>query len=234
MSTSSTHPSYLALDRASLGLLTPDVRAHLDRCDECRGYFDSLHQIPPPAGLAQIRTRIARRGKRRRLSLLALPVAAAAAGLVLLAIRPQPSLPTQPSYIGAKGFSSVWIYVRHGNGTELWDGKKPLSAGDRLRLKIDPGRFQHVEVYSVDDGPDAPQLLYAGSMTSGQSTILPDAWEVDDAPGDERLLVVLSDGLVKPRWPDWLNGKAPRDVLLLPFILPKSSRAGSSAGASDR
>ncbi len=163
-----------------------------------------------------------------------MPVAAAACGLLFVALRPQPDLPLgpheQPPYVAAKGFLSVWIYVKHGANTELWDGKKPLFVGDRLRLKVDPGHFHRVEVYSVKP-PEAPTLLYAGSVVPGQSATLPEAWEVDAEPGAERLVVAFSNEAVKPVWPDWLQGKVQPGVSVLPFTLPKSMSADPDAGS---
>lgn len=221
-SSPSDHPSYLVLDRASLGQAAQGVRAHLEECSECRDYVESLRAAPPSQGLVEVHRRIALQPRSLPWLWIAGPLATAAAILLFVSLRPQPSLPTQPLYIGDKGFSSVWIYVRHGSSTALWDGKKRVFAGDRLRLKVDPGRFKRVEVYSVKD-PNAPELLYTGSVSPGQSATLPDAWEVDSEPGDERLLVVFSSEPVKPIWADWLQGKAQTGVMLLPFVLPKAS-----------
>jgi hypothetical protein len=226
------HPSYLALDRACLSSTNAAVEAHLTSCEQCRDYVASLSQAPPLPNLLLLQARIAR-AKRRRgvLWSLSVPAAAAAGALLFLGLRPQSALPEHPSYVGAKGFSSVWIYVKHGPSSGLWDGKHPVSVGDRLRLKVDPGQFRRIEVFSVKD-PNAPEPLYAGEVVPGQSLTLPDAWEVDAEPGDERLVVVLSSGPIKPDWPDWLEGKAPPDVWVRPFVLPKSGSAAVSPGST--
>lgn len=227
----SEHPSYLALDRASLGRVAQDVQAHLEGCHECRDYVAALGAPAPERNLLEIRQRIAKRSRPLPWVWFAAPLAAAAALALFIGLRPQPSLPGQPLYIGDKGFSSVWIYVRHGSSTALWDGKKQVFAGDRLRLKVDPGRFKRVDVYSIKD-PNAPELLYSGSVTPGQSATLPDAWEVDPEPGDERLLVAFSNEPVKPIWSDWLRGKAQPGVVLLPFVLPKSTTPDPNPGST--
>jgi hypothetical protein len=231
------HPSYLALDRASLGEPSPDLATHLETCAECRDYIAALAEPPPASGFVPIQERVEaeRRSKLRTWFMLVPAAAAAACALLFIAVRPQPDLPAGPPeeapYVGTKGFTSVWIYVKHGPNTELWDGKRPLFAGDRLRLKLDPGRFRHVAVYSVK-GPGAPTLLYAGSVTPAESTTLPEAWEVDGEPGAERLVVAFSDQALEPAWPDWLQGKAPPGVTVLPFVLPKSSSPDSDAGST--
>lgn len=227
-----THPSYFALDRASLGVRAADVQAHVAACHACRGYLESLEQTAP-IGLTEVKGRVANRARHWRWAWAGAALVAAAAGLLLVGSQPPPSSPEPPLYVGDKGFSSVWIYVRHGASTALWDGTKPLYAGDRLRLKIDPGRFERVEVYSTK-APAAPELLYAGSLVPRQSSTLPDAWEIDGEPGDERLLVVLCNQPVKPSWPDWLNGKSPPDVLLLPFVLPKSGKPDPGPAPSNQ
>lgn len=227
----SPHPSYLALDRASLGRVAEHVRTHLEECRECRDYVAALAEPAPASGLLQIRQRIAKQPRKLPWAWLGAPLAAAAALVLFSGLRPQPSLPKEPLYIGDKGFSSVWIYVRHGSNTALWDGKKQVYAGDRLRLKVDPGRFKRVEVYSIKD-PNAPELLYSGSVTPGQSATLPDAWEIDTEPGDERLLVAFSSEPIKPIWSDWLHGKAQPGVMLLPFVLPKSTAPDPNPGST--
>ena len=128
-------------------------------------------------------------------------------------------------YVGAKGFRSVWIYVKRGTETLLWDGKRRLLPGDRLRLKVDPGSYQRVAVYA---GSASPTLLYSGKLTPGQNLTLPDAWEIDDSLNDEQLFVVFSEGPVEPVWNEWRLGRVPPGVAVLPFTLPK---AGSDAGS---
>jgi hypothetical protein len=134
-------------------------------------------------------------------------------------------------YVGAKGFRSVWIYVRRGTTIELWDGKKPLASGDRVRLKIDAGSYHRVEVYSLSD-PQNPTRLYQGPLSPGQTTTLPDAWEIDDSPAPEQLFVVFSDAPVDPTWDDWRQGKVQPGVAVLPFVLAKTSIA-TDAGPSN-
>ncbi len=232
---SENHPSYLALDRASLGQPTANLRAHIDGCSACREYLVSLRTPPGEAELSAIYERIAKRASPARASgwaWLGGGAAAAVALVLLVVLNPQPTMPVERPYVGVKGSSSVWIYVRRGAETTLWNGQSPLFAGDRLRLKVNPGQLQRVEVYSTKD-PSAPELLYAGKLTPGESMTLPDAWEVDTEPGDERLLLVFSNEPVKPIWSEWLRGKAQPGVMLLPFVLPKSPLPAPSPGSTN-
>lgn len=231
------HPSYLALDRASLGEPSAEVAQHLQECAECRAYVEGVAEPAPASGFVRVRQQLdAARRARLRAGFVLLPVLAAAAGVLLFVkLQPQPVLPTGPveeqAYVGNKGFTSVWIYVKHGSSSELWDGKRALFAGDRLRLKLDPGRYRRVQVYSVKD-PSEPSLLYASDVKPQESFTLPDAWEVDADPGAEQLLVVFSNAPIEPVWPDWLQSKAPPGVTLLPFVLPKSRSPDNDGGSS--
>jgi hypothetical protein len=224
------HPSYLALDRAALGEVSEPLRAHLSACSDCSGYVASLHDAPI-AGELELRRRVeqTQRAKVRKWWAI-VPVAAAACGLLFLGQRTLTPQLIEHGYVGAKGFPSVWIYVKHGNGTELWDGKRALFAGDKLRLKVDPGHFRRVEVYSVPSGA-APERLFQGDVRPGESFTLPDAWELDAAPGTERLVVVLSNGPVSPAWTDWLQGKVQPGVSVLPFELPKTTDVDAGDGS---
>jgi len=226
------HPSCLALDRASLGEASAEVLAHLEACASCRAYVASLADGALSADFSEVHRRIVQsRAKRVRALGVIFPLAAAACGLLFFGL-PHKSVSTseRSAYVGSKGFPSVWIYVKHGGETALWDGKKPVFAGDRLRLKVDPGRFRRVAVYSVKAG-DGPELLYESDVIPGQSTTLSDAWEVDEKPGAERLLVALSDAAIQPVWPDWLDGKATNGATVLNFTLSKSASTDVDAGS---
>jgi len=221
------HPSFLALDRAHLGAASPAVSAHLAGCEVCRSYVESPVDALDAPDFVALKQAIERRHKPRARWLWAGASLAAAACALLLVVThrsPDARLGADP-YVGAKGFRSVWIYVKRGTETLLWDGKHRLLPGDRLRLKVDPGSYHRVAVYS---GGPSPTLLFSGKLTPGQNLTLPEAWEIDDSPTDEQLFVVFSDGPVEPDWNDWRLGRVPRGIAVLPFTLPK---AGSDAGS---
>ena len=231
-SQTTAHPSFLALDRAHLGQgSAADVLSHLEGCEACRGHLESLTSPGTSSGFAAVQQAIEKNQRRLPFFWVWAPVslAAVACCLFLFVGRHQPDAGRDEEvYLGSKGFLSVWIYVKRGSETELWDGKKPLASGDRVRLKVDPGKYHRVEVYSLSTDRN-PTQIYAGDATPGQSLTLPEAWEVDDSPAAERLFVVFGDAPIQPNWDDWLQGKAMPGVAVLPFILPKSG-AGSDAG----
>lgn len=224
------HPSFLALDRAYLGAATADVTAHLEHCPACRQHLELL------AAPAHVPRFVARPRASEHSSfrwnrwLSAVSFGAVTLGVILFIARGEHGRArVDDPYVGEKGFRSVWIYVRRGSETQLWDGKRPLAAGDRVRLKIDAGSFQRVEVYSLSD-PRNPARLYEGAISPGQTMTLPEAWEIDDSPAPEQLFVVFSDAPVAPNWEQWRTGKAPPGVAVLPFVLPKTSAPSADAG----
>lgn len=225
------HPSFLALDRAHLGMPSSDLAAHLALCEQCRSYVAQPETEASASGFAAVQRaleldRAKARPARWRWALA--PALALGCGLLLFVTHRGPSAtPIDEVYVGAKGFRSVWIYVKHGADTELWDGKQRLSLGDRVRLKVDPGSYHYLTVYALSDAKEA-ERLYAGPLAPGQNLTLPDAWEVDESPAAEQLYVVFSDAAITPDWPAWLAGRVPKTITLLPFTLPKA--AGADAG----
>jgi hypothetical protein len=224
------HPSFLALDRTHLGASTPDVEAHLERCATCRQYLESLAASAPVPNFSLPLPAFERRRARwsQWLGAASLAAAAACGALLWLQHPDRDAKRVDETYVGEKGFRSVWIYVRRGAETQLWDGKRPIAAGDRLRLKIDAGSFHRVEVYSLSD-PQHPTRLFESALTPGQTMTVPDAWEVDDSPVAEQLFVVFSNSPLTPTWDDWRRGKVQPGIAVLPFILPKNA-ASSDAG----
>lgn len=218
-----THPSYLALDRSSLGCTSAEVATHLERCSECRRYVESLGAVPV-SGIRAVNADIERQRRSRLRVWWAASSVLAAAACLLLVLGRFGSAPAgnTASYVGAKGLLSVWIYVKRGPATLLWDGKQPVFAGDQLRIKVDPAGYDRVAVYSLQE-PGAPTLLYGGATVPGRNTALPEAWEIDGEGSAERLIVVFSKGIVEPTWDKWLKGQVEPGVAVLPFVLPKSS-----------
>jgi hypothetical protein len=214
------HPSFLALDRVHLGITQPEVDEHIAGCEACRMYLESLTNYALDPTFLAPKAPLAHRVRLRRPWLLgAVSLAAMACGLLLfVATIERPVEPGEP-YIAAKGFRSV--YVKRGHETQLWDGKQPFVAGDQVRLKVDPGGYQRIQVYSLTD-PVHPTLLFSGPLAPNKILTLPEAWELDGSAAAERLFVVLSHRPVEPAWDTWSRGKAPADVAVLPLVLPKS------------
>jgi hypothetical protein len=227
-----SHPSFLALDRAYLGQASLEVTAHLRGCDACRSYVEAPVSASSSGNVALLREAVAGRERARRTrAWAAISFAAALACGFAVLVTAQLREPTEDLYVGAKGFRSVWIYVNRGSSTELWDGKKPFSPGDRLRLKVDPGEYRHLTVYHLVES-EQPTLLFSGPLTPGQNSTLPEAWELDDAKASERLVVVFSQTPVGSEFRGWEKGEATPGVAILPFDLPKGAPGRDSGVTS--
>jgi hypothetical protein len=233
------HPSFLVLDRHCVGLETADEeRAHIAACEQCRSYVQSYQPaIEVPAWVSTTATAVVReyagpRGasrKQRWWTFGGLTAAAAAICLTVLWPRTQ-----NVAYDGVKGAPSVGVHVQRGGVAGLWDGT-PLSPGDRIRLEVMPQEFDHVSVFALDsslarptarfDGAESlPSRLYTGRVVPGAPTVLPKAWQLDDAAGAEHLLVILAKTDVSPAAAAALmRAHDPSEVWLVRLRLPKQS-----------
>lgn len=181
-----SHPSFFALDRATLGSDEVDAhRDHVDSCDRCRAHVERLLRPDPvPAWVVELRPPRARPTWRWWGSGLALAGAVAALLFVVLHDRRD-----RDAFTTVKGSATVVVHVKRGDEVFVWDGVAPIQPGDRLRLEVAPGGHRHVQVFT-----SARVSLYDAPLpTQAGPTLLPKAWQVDDQPGAETLIVVLSD-----------------------------------------
>lgn len=200
------HPSYFVLDRMALGLEAgADARSHVAGCERCQAYLkelgrplavpDWVHDRPSASPFSAIVA--SARGWR-----ILAGATAGALGLFVLILAGMPSsiTPTTPSspseealYTTARGAPSVGLYIKRGQRVSLWDGEQSVAPGDRLRLKVVPEGFTHVAVFTAQPSSsnEGRQLLFASQIDDEGETMLPRAWEVDEAPGSELLIVVL-------------------------------------------
>ncbi|QSQ17620.1 hypothetical protein [Myxococcus landrumensis] len=195
MTPSSRHPSFLALDRAALGVRDALLDAHLEACAECRAYVlrpRDAEPIPawvreaPPARVESF----GREGPWGRF-LAATATAALVAGAVVLSMKPD-ALP--PPAVAAKGTPVVAVHLKRGDQVFLWDGQSLLQPGDRIRLSVvsEPHRYVYVGAWD-SGGLSGWSLLFAGPLTPGAPLVLPASWRVDAAEGDEHLRVLFSE-----------------------------------------
>jgi hypothetical protein len=223
---STSHPSFLALDRAALGDMTEEVRAHLASCPRCAGHVDSLGLPPPVPSWA---VALANEPPRRTPSFLARlapwGVAALAAGLALVLWVPRASetFPAPMAGLRSKGSPAVALYVKTGDAVRLWDGESPVAEGDLLRLKVMPEGFTWLTVAAADG--DSWQVLHEGPVPERGETLLPTSWRVEPGAQPERLLVVLSHAPVPPESVAPLHEEPARtgSLWVLPLTLSKPS-----------
>jgi hypothetical protein len=123
--------------------------------------------------------------------LLGAAAAAGAAAVILASPKPRPHDMTilPGTLVAAKGSPSVALYLKRGEQVSLWDGHAPVRPGDRLRLEVAAEGLGHVLVAAPGG---FAQPLFSGAIDPKKPALLPTSWLVDDSPGSESLLVVLS------------------------------------------
>ena len=213
------HPSFFVQDEWAAGLTVPaGARAHLEACIECTARAESLRAPEPVPGWVRALAAAPPRPPTGARSWVWLSGAGAlaAAAIVLLVAAPPPDRRAAPAWTTIRGAPAVGVYVKRGPSVSLWDGRQPLAPGDRLRLKVVAEGFTHVSVFSpASAGSSGLRLLHGSRVDPGGETLLPPAWRVDAAPGDEVLVVVLANREVSagevpradsPRRPDlWVR-----------------------------
>ena len=210
------HLSMFALDRRILGAtLTEPEQAHLDDCDRCQRYIEEAQLGGPvPGWVRAIEPGRPRPGRRWLWAGGTAGLVAAAAALLLVVPSPDKAA-SDGDTTTIKGSAAVAVHIKRDERVFLWDGQSALQPGDALRLEVVPDDHAQVTVFARQ--PDATYtVLYAGPLgPSAETTVLPKAWAVDDSPGPEEMVVVLSDGplpaAVIASGPDSL----PRDQLWL-------------------
>lgn len=234
MTAPETHPSFLQLDRRALGVVDPAIGLHVAACERCRTYVERVSTIPVVPRWASdlaVAPGAAARPPRYTWHALLAALAGTAALLVLFVQRgPTPNgggEVNDNSYIGAKGLPAVWVYRKRGDDVVLWDGQEPFAPGDDIRLKVDPDGFAHVGVFARGADGHASRL-YGAPATGNRAALLPVAWSVDDSPGTESLIVILSDKPIDASEVErFLQREDPRRFWLRRLELPKTGARGT-------
>jgi hypothetical protein len=201
-------PSHLAVDDLRLhNRSAPVLEAHLASCDACRARlaerdasaaeFEVAFAAPTWTRIeAAMRDRRRRSGRRWTLTALG---AAGAAALLVVAAPGHRAAQTGPTGLVAKGRAPAQVTCRRGDQTFSIGPGDEVQPGDALRFRPLPvwREARYIQVGSVD-GTGAYGSFYPPSR-DGTSVPLPagespleGSIRLDDAPGPERLLVVLS------------------------------------------
>jgi Putative zinc-finger len=200
-----SHPSDLVLASVLLGKASPEeaqrVEAHAGGCPRCRLELDEARRAGQrfsasvfPRTLPAIEARLApRRAWRSLLPALGLAAGlATAAGLGVLALRPEPPEPA----FQTKGAGALKVFGRRGERVFAVEEGAPMQPGDRIRFGIQAAEARFVLVASVD-GRGQVNLYQPSTPLSpggGPLQLLPDSIALDDAPGPERIFALLADG----------------------------------------
>jgi hypothetical protein len=231
-------PSTFALDVYwSSGRAGDDAIArHVAECARCRAYLESLDGIaaepaPPIDALAPSSAHAhahahapAPVARPRRRAWMA-PVAASlalAAGALLYVRGQHPA--TDDGYVGVKGTPAVQLLVHRDHDTRVWDGRSPVRPGDAVALRV---ACEGLKRSAVAAPTAAGWTRLSSSACPEQGDTLPFTLRVDDAPGDERLAVVLSQNEMDEEALRRAIAETRRaeDVWVVSFVLPKETRS---------
>lgn len=242
------HPSFFALDSLATGApASRGVQAHLNSCVICQQHVERVRpdtellpawvrelpaSVPPRRKEAPHPSRHSLPGLRIRFGAMWVPalVMAPALAIAVFLLKPptRDAVREHEAYVGVKAASPmVWAYVKRGEDTFLWDGSTKVLPGDLLRLKVDATNHAHISAFGRDASGDW-QSLWAGPAGKGPTT-LPVAWQIDSQPGDERILLVLSNEVVRSEDVNELRGKSPNSRWWkTELVLPKAPAEGPS------
>ena len=180
----------------------PEIDRHVDSCRRCQATLAerAAERALFDATAGAVWTRIAAQGRaRRRRRWIALPALVAALGAVALVIAARGHGPVDRGYVGPKGAASIEIVCRRAGAVFALGPDDEVAPGDELRFTPRPVRpdARFIQIGSVDGTgrytpfyPSVPGAVGVPLPPSGQA--LDGSIRMDDAPGPERLFVVLS------------------------------------------
>jgi hypothetical protein len=162
------------------------IERHILECARCSDYLHELEELGrvPPRAVAPAASRLPGRTR-----MWAVPAAGALAVAAVAMIVARGRNHEEDAYVGIKGTPAVQVLVRSQDRSEIWDGRAPVHPGDALALRIACEGFTEVAVLTPAAGRWA---RVSQGVCPASGTPLPFTLVVDDAPGEERLGVVLS------------------------------------------
>jgi len=174
-----------------------EVAARLERLGASNE--EILQRLPPEVVGAAIRRRLQARRPRRALWVMALVPVAMAAGVWAVSPRLAVSPDDGGGYTGVKGATRLFAYRAAKPGTrptKLAPASK-VRPHDVLQLAYTAGEARYGTVLSVDGRGVVTQHLPVGAASAAPlaatgETNLPQAYELDDAPGFERFFLITA------------------------------------------
>jgi hypothetical protein len=218
MNLANEHIGELTLRRRRAGeLLGPDgpaIDAHASSCADCRARIRALDDEQRrfeqeisfdrfAAGVERAARgdRAARRPLRARVWIPSLAGLAAAAAMLVIAVRPPAGGPGHVPYVGIKGGAGITVRVAGADGQRnaRVDSTEPLARGERLRIGYQSGGHRYLIALTIDErgvvqalSPERGASLALADGATSATRYLPDSWELEGG-GVERIIVVLSD-----------------------------------------
>jgi len=166
-----------------------------------------LAKFPAGPALAEIEARVARtrrdQAARRRRRIGALVGVIGTACVLIVAMRligrdaRVETTPDAPAYTGIKGNARVVVYRNGGDHAEILVEDALVQQGDRLQIRYKPDKAKHGVIASIDGAGEVtlhfPASEGGTTALAKDTTSLPDAYALDDAPSFERFFFVTAD-----------------------------------------
>lgn len=190
--------SDLRLDRWLAGELPSaearEVAAHVARCPRCADRHAHL-ESERAAFLARAPRFTPPAPRRTRWQLPALALAAAAA--VAVAVLPREA----PDATRTKGSEHIGFYVKSGGSVRRGGPDESVQPGDQLRFVYSSSRDRYLAILSLDSAGKTSIYFPAGEraerIVAGSGRPLPNAVELDDVLGTERIVALFCDTPVR-------------------------------------
>jgi hypothetical protein len=212
---SADHIPDIVLERYRLNELPPAdaarLAARLGADAQLRGRLEALDQSDAAlrTPLAQLQSRLGRRGTQGRRRLMAWPIPAAVAVTALLAVvvwrantpvAPPTETTAEDRIKGsaASGLPALTVYRRTSDGSEQLADGAVAHTGDLIRVGYRPAGRHFGVIVSIDgNGAVTMHLPPAGeravALTSEATALLDQAYELDNAPRWERFYFVAGE-----------------------------------------
>ena len=192
-------PSDLELERHLLAYSATELAPHLAGCAHCAARLDEMRRegeefqrevFPATVDAVVARARPARLVRVPRWTLVAAPLAAAAAVALFLVGRPP------PDYVGAKGGElSLAVFVQAPDGARAAADGASVPASAAVRFQVRPAHPCQLWVVSVDAAGQVSRLYPASGDAPAhvaQAGALPGGAVLDGRAGPERIFAVCS------------------------------------------
>ena len=216
-------PSALALDNWDLHAVDTSVGSHVLECPACQQRmadrrqhmeeFRSKWLATLGQGLQAAAVSAARPARKINRRVLWLAPLAVAAAMALVArpfgsksINPPPRYELPEPYVGSKGGPFIEVVVKRGENTFSLEPGGFVRAGDQLRFvpKGVPPDYSYFQIGALNEEvyePIYPAAAHEGSLSlPGADSPLPGAIALDEAPGPERIFVLLTKDPVTASW----------------------------------
>ena len=202
----------------------PALGGHVAGCARCSAYLaglDALEANSPPLPSRPAPMPAARP---RWIVPLAGALALAAGIALYVTTRTGTGTDVKDDYVGLKGTPAVQLLVHREHETRIWDGHTPVRPGDALALRVACEGMKRVAVAAPASGTAGWVRLSSTACEDGDAP-LPFTLNVDDAPGDEKLAVVLSrDELDEDTLQKAISeGRRVANVWVVSFVMPKDT-----------